>query len=190
MSNEGNLVCGLIPLPDAKGEIDVRPKIRISAGLNTDSALFRGSPYELVDGTVVAAAIADAPIAVVAGAVVKLYDSTGTREVLNLPIETAGYADVTYRKDQRYEIVASGDGFADDGSDNGVTYGLTIETGTANSNGRDGSSNSGVMLDTAQEDPSANTFMASFKVNKPRNIGGADRTLIEGTINPACYQAW
>lgn len=189
MANEGNIPKGLIPLPDCRGQLETRTKVPV-IGSNNPIDLFRGSPYRIADGAIIGDDWETGPDFTAAGAIVKLYDSTGVREVTNLPGAVDGYADVTYLKDQRYQVVASGTGFADDGSDNGKTYGLTSETSVANANGFDGPSDSFVMLDSSAEDPTANTFLASFKVAKPRNIGGADRTLIEGTINPACHQAW
>ena len=187
MANEGNIVCGLDPQPDCNGQIETRPKVPVS--LN-DYPAFRGSPYQIADGVALVKDWNSVPTEICAGVFVKLYDVTGNIEVVNLPPNTTGFADVTYLKDQRYVVRANGVGFADNGSDNGKTYALTTETGTAGTDGLSGVSVSTVSMDTTQEDPSANTFLASFKVLKPRNLGDADGTLVEGTINPACHQAW
>ncbi len=189
MSNEGNIRCGLDPLPDNNGQVEVRSKVPVSAAIN-QIPLFRGSPYQMSLGSVVGTDWSSDPTQACAGCVTKLYDSTGAVEVLNLPEDEDGYADVTYRRDQRYQILVSGSGFSDSGDTDGTTFGLTQDTSTASANGFDGDCVSAVMLDSGQQDPAANTFLASFKVAKPRNIGGADRTLIEGTINPVCHQAW
>lgn len=185
-----NVIGGLDPMPDASGNVNVRPLMPISAAVNGTFPLFKGSPYQINNGTVAAFDWETDAAALCAGSVVKLYAADGKTEILNIQEGTDGFADVTYDKDQRYLVVMSGTGFADNGSDNGKTYGLTSETATSDPSGMDGSGNSSVQANTATEDASANTFMASFKVQKPGNLGGVDKTLVEGKINPACHQAW
>lgn len=189
MANEGNVICGLDPMPDNKGQVNVRPMIPIS--LASNFGIFKGSPYRMLDsdGTIFVFDGGSDPQSLCSGSVVKIYNSV-KKEVINLPAGTPGFADVTFEKSQRYQIVASGTGFSDTGSDNGLTYGLTTETSEALTNGIDGPGNSTVMMDTTQEHATHNTFLASFKVKKPRNLGAANHTLVEGKINPTCFQVW
>lgn len=185
MSNE-NVKRGLEPLPDNKGMIECRSKIPISAAVNTVNDLFTGGPYKITSGTVIAAVAGNAEL--IAGSIVQLYDSN-EKPVTNLPKSTAGFADVTYRADQRYQITVESTTFADNGSNNGQMYNITDEGGTASANGRDGSSYSTIQI-TGAAAADTRQIIASFKVSKPGNLGGVAGTLVECRINPVNHQAW
>lgn len=187
MSNE-NVKKGLEPMPDNKGFIDCRYLVPISASVNTVNDLFAGGPYKIHSaGTLIAAVAGDSEL--IAGSIVQLYDSN-KRKVTNLPKSTAGYADVTYLASQRYTITVSGTEFADDGSNNGFTYNITDEGGTASANGFDGSSYSTIQLDGSTEHASNCQIRVSKKVEKPDNVGGVTGTLVECTIDSANWQQW
>ncbi len=186
MSNEGNVKRGLDPLPDNKGMIECRYKVPISASVNTVNDLFKGGPYKISSGTVIAAVAGASEL--IAGSIVQLYDSS-MQKVNNLPKSTAGYADVTYLANQRYQITVESTTFADDGSDNGKTYNITDEGGTASSNGRDGTSYSTIQI-TGTAHATDNAIIASKKVEMPGNAGGVAKTLVEAVIHPDNHQAW
>lgn len=186
MSNE-NVKMGLDPQPNNKGVVETRPKVPISASVNTVNDLFVGGPYKITSGTVIAGVAGNAEL--LAGVIVKLYDAN-EKEVKNLPKSTAGFADVTFQENQRYITTISGTEFANDGSNNGAMYNITDEAATASANGLDGDSYSKIQLDGSTEATSTRQIIASFKVLKDGNLGGVTGTAVECVINPVNFQAW
>lgn len=174
---------GMVPMPDNKGTVNIRDLVPVSA--SNSVALFKGSPYTYSSGEIVG--ISPGNSQTYCGAVTKLYNAS-LREVLNLPVETAGYADVTYEKDQNYMLIVDDTGYTSP-DDNGLMYNLTAETGTANSNGFDGTGFSTVQVDGSTQNASTRMFVISKIVEVEGNYDDTTGTLIQGIINPANWLA-
>lgn len=191
MSNE-NIVGGLIPIPDNKGFVNTRDFITVDSGNTVD--LFVGSPYYIVAGKLRGVPLTDTDATdkdlEVAGAVVKLYNSSGIG-VLNLPSSTAGIAEVTFEANQQYLCTMDSTHFADDGSDNGDLYNLKVEANTdANADGFSGSGRSGVKLKSSTEATSDRQIVVSRKTQRIGNVGGVAGTEVVCTIHPDVFQEW
>lgn len=187
-----NVIQGLVPCADNKGSNNIRPMIPVSASVNTETDLFPGSAYYLDTGTVCAVPHAGDETddtALIAGAVVKLYNSS-KREVQNLPSDTDGYADVTYQEDQEY-LITINDGNFSSPADNGMFYNLTAETREdADTNGFDGSASSGLQLDGNSEAAAAKQFIVCRMEPTVGNVDASSGTLVRARINPDNWQAW
>lgn len=190
MANE-NVIAGLVPVPDNKGQVDTRDFIPVDSDNTVD--LFTGSPYYMTGGKLRGVPLTNTDATdkdlSVAGAVVKLYDSN-YKTVPNLDASTAGYAEVTYQANQQYICTMDSTHFADDGSDNGDLYNLKQETNSANTNGFDGPSRSGVQLKSSTEATSDRQMAVSRKTQRVGNVGGTAGTEVYCTIHPDVFQTW
>lgn len=187
MANKAPVV-GLRPIADAKGQVNTRGPIPISASNTVD--LFVGSPYAISGGQIIGIPSDADGETEIAGCIVRLC-TDGNCTVQNVKASTDGYmAEVTYEAGQEYLITVNDTSFADDGSDNGKMYNLTDETGTASANGFDGTPYSRRQLDGATEGASDKQMIASRKSGLVDNLGGVAGTEVIAKINPANHQAW
>lgn len=185
MANEGNMIAGLVPVPNNKGLVNTRDFVPIST--SNSVALFIGGTYKMSSGLLVGAGAGNAEG--LSGCIVALYNTSGAA-VLNLPISTGGFAEVTYEEGQEYEITVDSTAFAASGADNGKMYNFIAETGTANANGYDGDARSKIQLSGTSENADTRQFVASKIVRIAGNVGGVANTVVSGKINSVNWLQW